>query len=176
MAEVKIKARKGTRLALAALVASALLAPASLGSTPAFGCSSAPGPQRTLEVEGEALTKVVARGAVAKVEVKTYRPAQERFLDNIDFPPGVVPMQPAGDVPFTLGVLTGNGYVYQNVASATNADGVKVVKMRLEHYHKKGFAEVRLRAFVDHSPQTSSQCVEIQEYGYKEIPKAFKVT
>ena len=119
---------------------------------------------------------MVARGEVAKVEVKTYRPAQEDPLSTGITLPAGAPLQPAGDVPFTLGILTGGGYVYQNLASKTNADGTRVVKMRLETYHKKGLAEIRVRAFIDHTPQTSSQCVEVQEYGYKEIEKAFKVT
>lgn len=174
---MKVKKLRGTRVALAGMVAAALLAPASAGLSPAFGCgATAPGPQRTLEVETKALTKVVKRGKVAKIEVKTYRPAQENFLSSgVSFPPGVVPLQPAGDVPFTLGVLTGGGYVYQNLASKTNADGLRVVKMRLEKYHEPGSADVVVRAFVDHSPQTSSQCVEMQEYGYKEVKKAFRV-
>lgn len=175
MTEVERK-RRGVRTGLAGcLVASALLAPATLGSVPALGCGAAPGPQKTIEVQAKALKKVVKRGKVARVEVKTYRPAQRDFANSgTDIPPGV-PMQPAGDIPFTLGVLTGNGYVYQNVASQTDSEGKRVVKMRLERYHKPGPAELRVRAFIDHTPQTSGQCVEVQEYGYMEKKNAFKV-
>jgi hypothetical protein len=173
---VKAKKLRRTRIGLAGMVAAALLAPASAGLSPALACSTAPGAQRTLEVQGKALTKVVKRGKVAKIEVRTYRPAQEDFLSSgVDFPPGVVPLQPAGNVPFTLGVLTGGGYVYQNLASITNDDGVRVVKMRLEKYHDPGPADIVIRAFIDHTPQTSGQCVEVQEYGYREIKKAFTV-
>jgi len=165
--------RRGTRFLLAGLVAASLLAPASLGSNLALACNSAPGPQRTIEVQAKALKKVVKRGKIAKIEVKTYRPAQKDFLSSgTDIPPGT-PMQPAADVPFTLGVLTGNGYVYQNVANRTDSEGKRVVKMRLEKYHRSGTAELRVRAFIDHLP--NAQCVEIQEYGYTEIEKAFTV-
>ena len=168
--------RHGARFALAGMIAAALIAPASVGVAPALACNTAPGPQRTIEVEAKALTKVVKRGKVAKIEVKTYRPAQEDFASTgISFPAGTVPMQPAGNIPFTLGVLTGNGYVYQNIASETDENGVRVVSMKLEKYHRPGSAEIRVRAFLDHTPNLSGQCVEIQEYGYVEIPKAFKV-
>jgi hypothetical protein len=175
---VKTTRAKGTRIGLAGILAAgALVVPSSLGLAPAVACSdSAPGPQRTLEVQAKALNKVVKRGKVVKIEVKTYRPAQEDFAGTgTTMPPGV-PLQPAGDVPFTLGVLTGGGYVYQNIASKTNADGTQLVKMKLERYHKPGPADIRVRAFVDHSPSTSSSCVEIQEYGYSEVKNAFKVT
>jgi hypothetical protein len=155
------------------MVASALLVPATVGSAPALGCSSAPGPQKTIEVEAKALTKVVKRGKVVKIEVRTYRPAQKDFATTgVDLPPGL-PMQPAGDMPFTLGVLTGNGYVYQNIANKTDSEGVRVVRMKLEKYHKPGAAELRVRAFLDHFP--NGQCIEAQEYGYIEIKNAFTV-
>jgi hypothetical protein len=165
---------RGTRAIVAGLVAAALLTPASAGSAPALGCN-APGPQRTLEVRAKALNKKVKRGKVVAVEVKTYRPAQKDFASTgADMPAGT-PLQPAGDVPFTLGVLTGGGYVYQNVANQTDSEGGRVVKMKLEKYHKPGMAEIRVRAFIDHTPQLSGQCVEVQEYGYTEIKKAFRV-
>jgi hypothetical protein len=166
---------RGAKLALAGLVASTLISPASLGSAPAFGCNTAPGPQRTIEVQAKALAKTAKRGKVVAIEVKTYRPAQKNLLDQgIDVPPGT-PMEPATDIPFTLGVLTGNGYVYQNIASQTDSEGKRVVKIKLERYHKRGSAEIRVRAFKDHTPQLSGQCVEIQEYGYLEVPNAFIV-
>lgn len=166
--------RKATKmLLLAALVASSLLAPASFGSSPVSACGAAPGPQRTIEVQAKALKKVVKRGKVAKIEVKTYRPAQKDFAGTGIDMPGGTPMQPAGDMPFTLGVLTGNGYVYQNVANKTDSEGKRVVKMKLEKYHKPGSAELRVRAFIDHLP--NGQCAEIQEYGYIEKKNAFKV-
>lgn len=168
--------RGGAKIALAGLIASAAFAaPAYLGAAPALACGAAPGPQRTLEVQAKPLSKVVKRGEVAKVEVRTYRPAQQDFLGTgIDMPAGT-PMEPAGDIPFTLGVLTGGGYVYQNVASKTDSEGKRIVKMRLAKYHKPGSAEIRVRAFIDHSPQTSGQCVEVQEYGYTELENAFQV-
>lgn len=167
--------RRGARLALSALVASALLLPVSASTSPALACGAgaAPGPQKTIEVQAKALKKVVKRGKVVKILVKTYRPAQKDFMTTgLDLPPGT-PMQPAADMPFTLGVLTGNGYVYQNVASKTNSQGKRTVKMKLEKYHKPGSAEIRVRAFVDHLP--NGQCAEIQEYGYMELKNAFKV-
>jgi hypothetical protein len=167
--------KRGAKLILAGLVASALLAPASVGSAPALGCNNVPGPQRTLEVKARALNKKVKRGKVVSVEVKTYRPAQKDFASTGVDMPAAVPLQPAGDVPFTLGVLTGGGYVYQNVANQTDSEGERVVKMKLEKYHRPGMAEIRVRAFLDHTPQLSGQCVEMQEYGYTEVLKAFKV-
>jgi hypothetical protein len=47
--------------------------------------------------------------------------------------------------------------------------------MKLEKYHRPGSAEIRVRAFLDHTPQLSGQCVEMQEYGYTEVKKAFRV-
>ena len=168
-----MKHRRGA-LFLSAVVSAALIAPASVGSAPALGCA-APGPQRTLEVTVKSLTKVVKRKNIAKIEVRTYRPAQENLADTgLNLPPGT-PMEPAGNIPITVGVLTGGGYVYQNVANQTDSEGVRVVKMRLESYHKPGSAELRARAFIDHSPNTSGQCVEIQEYGYTEQKNAFLV-
>lgn len=163
-------------MALSAVVASALLAPASLGSAPALGCAgSVPGPQKTLEVQAKALVKSVKRGKIAVFEVRTYRPARKDFAGTgLDIPAGV-PRQAAGDVPFTLGVLTGGGYIYQNVANKTDSEGKRVVKVKLKAYQKVGWATIRVRAFIEHTPQTSGTCVEFSEVGDAEVRKAFRV-
>lgn len=168
--------KRGTRVALAGIVAAALLVPVSSSLNAALACSAAPGPQRTIEVQAKALTDVVKRGDVAKIEVKTYRPAQEDFAGTgVSFPAGTVPMQPAGEIPFTLGVLTGDGYIYQNIASETDETGTRVVKMKLKKYHTPGSAGLRVRAFRDHTSGMDTQCVEIQEYGYIQKEDAFIV-
>lgn len=165
------------RLIIISICTVLLLAAMPLGLKATANACAAPGPQRTMQVEVKALTKVVKRRNIAKIEVRTYRPAQENVLDSgVDLPPGVVPMQPAGDVRITVGVLTGGGFVYQNVPGSTNSEGVAVVKVRLQSSHKPGSAEVRARAFLDYFDQNpGGACVELQEYGYTEQKNAFLV-
>jgi hypothetical protein len=135
-----------------------------------------PGVQKTIEVEVKVLTKNVRRGKVAKFSVKTYRPAQKNFMDSgADMPPGG-PKEPVGHVRLTVGVLTGNERVAQNLAEQTDDEGKRTVRMRLWKEHYRGPAELRIRALVDHfSEQPTGTCVEAQEGGYTEIENAFTV-
>lgn len=144
-------------------------------AAPAPGCF-VPGEQNTIEVQLKVLDKVVARGEVVRIEVRTYRPAQKNTLNSgADLPPGL-PMQPAGDIPLTVGVLTANERISQNIATKTDSEGKRLIKMKLGHYHRKGRAVVRGRARVDHfSEQPVGTCVELWEGGYTELRDALKV-
>jgi hypothetical protein len=136
-----------------------------------------PGEQRTIEVEVKVLTKSVKRGRVAKIAVRTYRPAQKDFLNSgVDTPSGV-PKEPVGNVRLTVGILTGNQYVAQNVANQTDDEGKRTVKVRLWKVHRTGPAELRVRALADHFSEQpiGNTCVEAQEGGYTEVMNAFTV-
>jgi hypothetical protein len=169
---------KWTGRAQVTLLVIALLSNLAIASAPASAHPCVvPGEQRTLEVKVKVLTKHVKREQVAKIEVRTYRPAQEDFLgqEDADMPPGT-PMEPVGNARLTVGVLTGNQRVSQTLASITNDNGKRVVKVDLFDYHFPGPAELRIRAQIDHfSEQPQGTCVELQEGGYQEFKNAFTV-
>ena len=135
-----------------------------------------PGEQRTIQVEVKLLDKAVKRGKVVRIEARTYRPAQKDFLGSgAELPPGT-PMDPVGPVRLTVGVLSGNGYVYQGLFAMTNDKGYALVKVKLKPYHEPGKADVRVRAFIDHfSEQPANTCVELQECGITEVFDAFTI-
>ena len=166
--------RRRASALLAVLLGSAFV---GASPTPSLGHCMVPGEQKTIEVEVKVLTKRVKRGQVAKFEVRTYRPARENFANSgANLPPGVVPMQPAGGVRLTVGVLTANETIAQNLAEQTNDEGKRLVKMKLGSYHRPGAADLRVKAFLDHfSEQPANTCVELQEGGFAEIDKAFIV-
>lgn len=66
-----------------------------------------------MEVRFKALDKVVKRGEIARIEVWTYRPAQENFLgvEEADLP-SQTPKEPTGEMMLTVGVLTGGERVW----------------------------------------------------------------
>ena len=168
-----MKARWTLLLTSALTLSSFAAAPSTLARP--HGCL-VPGEQRTVEVKLKVLDKVVARGDIVRIEVRTYRPAQEDFLGSGASMPAGTPMQPVGDTPVTLGVLTANEIIAQNVAIRTDSEGRRLVKMKLGSYHKKGPAVVRARAKIDHfSEQPVGTCVELQEGGYAELRNALTV-
>ena len=135
-----------------------------------------PGEQNTIEIQLKVLDRVVARGEVARIEIRTYRPAQKNTMNSgADLPPGV-PMQPAADVRLTVGVLTANERIAQNIATQTDSEGKRLVRMKLERFHRKGKAVVRAKARIDHfSEQPVGTCVELWEGGYTELRNSLTV-
>jgi hypothetical protein len=154
-------------LSLAAVVPSATARP--------HGCL-VPGEQNTIEIQLKVLDKVVRRGETVRIEVRTYRPAQKNFVGTgVDLPPGL-PMEPAPDTPVTVGVLTDNEHIAQNIATKTDSEGKRLVKMKLGYYHHKGPAVIRAHSRIDHfSEQPVGTCVELWEGGYTELRDALKV-
>ena len=164
----------GKSLVLAGAVALSTLATGPAGIARAH--CYAPGVQRTIEVKIKVLDKVVARGEIVRIEVRTYRPAQKDFLElGVDMPPGT-PMEPVGNVRITLAVMTANQYRSQAIATQTDDNGRRLVKMRLESYQRKGPGDVSARAFLDHfSERPANVCVEAQEGGYTVVENVLTV-
>jgi hypothetical protein len=169
-----VKGSRKAALLAGALALSSITAGPSALARPA-GCV-VPGEQRTLEVKVKVLNKVVARGEVVRIQVRTYRPAQDDFLDlGVTMPPGT-PMEPAGDTTLTVAVHSANQYRTQAMASETDSEGKRIVKMELGDHHKKGSGDVSVRAKLDHlSERPANVCVELQEGGYTEVMNALTI-
>jgi hypothetical protein len=160
-------------MACALVLSSFAIAPSAPAGEPSC---FVPGEQNTIDIQMKVLDKVVARGQTVRIEVRTYRPAQKNFLNSgVDLPPGL-PMQPAPDTPVTVGVLTANELIAQNIATKTDSEGKRLIKMKLGHYHHKGRAVVRAHSRIDHfSEQPIGTCVELWEGGYTELRDALTV-
>lgn len=168
--------RRTTSLLAAAVVASGVL-----GAAPASGAASARTPAhaacgnfetvqfRTYHVVMETDKKVYAIGDTATVHVKVTRPAHEDPLNN------GIPIEPpaseaAADVNVGIGLRIGR--VFLPGFGITDENGEVNVRIKLASYAPAGWATADGYAWQQVAQTT---CATVEENGYKQEPRLFKV-
>ena len=125
---------------------------------------------RTLHLEVEQPRTTYKVGETAKIKVTVTRPAKEDPLGEgtpIERPY----VEPAPGVMVGVGLYIGN--VFLPGAAVTNDEGLAVVRIKIENYvpvNKWADASAYAWKVVQDSP-----CATIQEDGYLQLPKLFKV-
>jgi hypothetical protein len=124
---------------------------------------------KTFYIEAKAAKKVYKVGQTAVINVNITRPSDQD-------PAGMgIPMErpvtePAQDVNVGIGVRVGDVFLFGY--GLTDAKGNAAVKVKIESWTPAGTAIADIFAWLI---QADTPCLRIEENGYRQNPRAFKV-
>ncbi len=124
----------------------------------------------TYFIEIESPSKSYKLGTDAVIQVHVTRPAhKDPAGQGINIDPPVT--QPAEGVLVGIGLTAGKVFLFGQ--GKTDANGDASIKVKLEKYAPKGWADISAFGFTR---DVETPCFIVEEYGYSVAPHLFKIT
>ena len=125
----------------------------------------------TLHVEIGKFAKSYSKGDKVPVHIEVTRPS-ENDPAGLGLTVPRVTSQPAEDV--NVGVGLSIGRVFLPGYAVTNAKGKATARIKIENYAPSGkWADARAYAYLE---RVNTPCVIVEEQGFRDVARAFKVT